>query len=51
VHLNGALNVGCSKEEVVETIIQMAVYAGFPAALNGMAAFKEVLEGQSASTR
>lgn len=43
VHLNGALNVGCSKEEIVETIIQMAVYAGFPCALNGMAAFKEVM--------
>lgn len=42
VHINGALNVGCSKEEVVETIMQMAVYAGFPAALNGMFAAKEV---------
>jgi 4-carboxymuconolactone decarboxylase len=43
VHLHGALNVGCSREEVVEVLIQMAVYAGFPAALNGMAALKEVL--------
>jgi 4-carboxymuconolactone decarboxylase len=43
VHINGALNVGCSKEEVVETIIQMAVYAGFPSALNGMAVLKEVI--------
>lgn len=43
VHLNGALNVGCSKEEIVETIIQMAVYAGFPCALNGMALLKEVI--------
>lgn len=42
VHIHGALNVGCSREEVVETIIQMAVYAGFPAALNGLAAAKEV---------
>jgi 4-carboxymuconolactone decarboxylase len=42
VHINGALNVGCSKEEVVEVITQMAVYAGFPAALNGMFAAKEV---------
>jgi 4-carboxymuconolactone decarboxylase len=43
VHLNAALNVGCSEEEVKEVILQMAVYAGFPAALNGMFAFKEVL--------
>ena len=46
VHLNGALNVGCTKEELVETIIQMAVYAGFPAALNGMAALREVLSAR-----
>jgi len=42
VHIHGALNVGCSRAEIVEIIIQMAVYAGFPAALNGMFAAKEV---------
>lgn len=42
VHVHGALNVGCTRQEVVEVIIQMAVYAGFPAALNGMFAPKEV---------
>jgi 4-carboxymuconolactone decarboxylase len=42
VHLHGALNVGCSRQEVVEIIMQMAVYAGFPAALNGLFAAKEV---------
>ena len=42
VHIHGALNVGCSREEVVEVIMQMAIYAGFPAALNGLAAAKEV---------
>lgn len=41
-HINGALNVGCSREEIVEIIIQMAVYAGFPAALNAMAVAKKV---------
>jgi 4-carboxymuconolactone decarboxylase len=44
VHIHGALNVGCTREEVVEVIIQMAVYAGFPAALNGMFAAKEVFK-------
>jgi 4-carboxymuconolactone decarboxylase len=42
VHIHGALNVGCTREEVVEVIMQMAVYAGFPAALNGLFAAKEV---------
>ena len=42
VHIQGALNVGCTRDEIVETIMQMAVYAGFPAALNGLAAAKEV---------
>jgi len=43
VHLHGALNVGCSADEVKEVILQMAAYAGFPAAINGMNALKEVL--------
>lgn len=41
VHIEGALNVGVSQEEIVEVIMQMAV-AGFPAALNGLFAAKEV---------
>ncbi len=44
VHIQAALNVGCSRQEVVETIMQMAVYAGFPAALNGLFAAKEVFQ-------
>lgn len=42
VHIKAALNVGCTQEEIKEIIIQMAVYAGFPAALNAMFAAKEV---------
>mgnify|MGYP003597844818 CR=1 FL=1 len=42
VHLHAALHVGCTPQEVVEVVIQMAVYAGFPAALNGLAAVREV---------
>ncbi len=42
VHIHGALNVGCTREEVVEIIMQMSIYAGFPAALNGLFAAKEV---------
>lgn len=42
VHIHGALNVGCTREEVVEVMMQMALYAGFPAALNGLFAAREV---------
>ncbi len=42
VHIQGALNVGCSEQEIIEVIMQMAVYAGFPCALNGLFAAKEV---------
>lgn len=48
VHIHGALNVGCTREEVVETIMQMAVYAGFPAALNGLSAAREVFAERGA---
>lgn len=41
-HIEGALNSGCTREEVIEVIIQMAVYAGFPAAINAMTNAKEV---------
>jgi 4-carboxymuconolactone decarboxylase len=44
VHVHGALNVGCTPQEIVEVMIQMAVYAGFPAALNGLFAAKAVFD-------
>lgn len=42
VHIQAGLNVGLTRDEIVETIMQMAVYAGFPAALNGLSAAREV---------
>jgi 4-carboxymuconolactone decarboxylase len=44
VHIHGALNVGCTRQEVIEVIMQMAVYAGFPSALNGLFAAKDVFK-------
>ncbi len=41
-HIKGALNAGCTPREIVEVIMQMSVYAGFPAAINGILAAKEV---------
>jgi 4-carboxymuconolactone decarboxylase len=42
VHIEAGLNVGLSRDELTEIIMQMAVYAGFPAALNGLFAAKDV---------
>jgi 4-carboxymuconolactone decarboxylase len=42
VHLRGALNAGCTKEEIVELFMQVAPYAGFPAALNALAAARSI---------
>lgn len=47
VHIEGALNVGCTREEIVETIMHVAIYAGFPAALNGVLAAREVFAGRA----
>ncbi|MDJ0340524.1 carboxymuconolactone decarboxylase family protein [Streptomyces sp. H10-C2] len=41
-HIDGALNVGCTRREIVETFIHASVYAGFPAALNALTAAREV---------
>lgn len=51
VHLHGALNVGCRPEEVVEVLVQVALYAGFPAALNGIQAARAVLAERRAAGR
>lgn len=42
VHIQNALNVGWTKEEIIETFMQIAVYAGFPRALNAINTAKKV---------
>jgi 4-carboxymuconolactone decarboxylase len=49
-HIHAALNFGCSQEEVVEVILQMCLYAGFPATINGMQVAKEVF-GERSKTK
>ncbi|OYY07079.1 MAG: 4-carboxymuconolactone decarboxylase [Rhizobiales bacterium 35-68-8] len=46
VHIEAALNVGLSRDEITEIIMQMAVYAGFPAALNGLMTAKDVFDAR-----
>jgi 4-carboxymuconolactone decarboxylase len=49
VHIRAALNCGVIREEIVEILMQMSVYAGFPAALNGLLAAKRVFATLDAS--
>jgi 4-carboxymuconolactone decarboxylase len=44
VHIKGALNCGVTREEIVEVLMQVLVYAGFPAALTGLRLAKEVFK-------
>ena len=48
VHLNAALNVGVSRAQIVELFMQIAVYAGIPAALNALYLAKEVFAERDA---
>lgn len=43
-HINGALNHGATPEQIVETLRMVAVYAGFPAALEAWPAMEAVFE-------
>jgi 4-carboxymuconolactone decarboxylase len=51
VHIHGVLSVGCTRQEIVEVIMQMAIYAGLPAALNGLFAAKEVFEERECNSK
>ncbi len=48
-HIQAALNSGCTPQELTETILMIAVYAGFPAAINGMQIAREVLLSELSS--
>jgi 4-carboxymuconolactone decarboxylase len=45
-HVRGAINNGCSKDEIKEVFLQVAIYAGVPAAIdsfrNARAVFEEM---------
>jgi 4-carboxymuconolactone decarboxylase len=43
VHVAAALHLGCTREEVVEILMQTAIYAGFPPALNALAECHDLL--------
>jgi 4-carboxymuconolactone decarboxylase len=41
-HIGGGLRAGLSEAEIVEIMLLVSIYAGFPAALNGILATREV---------
>jgi 4-carboxymuconolactone decarboxylase len=43
-HISGALNCGCTRSEIIEIMMQIAAFAGVPAALNGVDAARSVFE-------
>lgn len=47
IHVQGALNNGCSQDEIRETLLQTAIYCGVPAALAANRVAKDVLRGQA----
>ena len=44
VHIHAGLNVGATRGEIIEVILQMTVYTGFPRALNALYTAKDVFE-------
>ncbi|WP_273860013.1 4-carboxymuconolactone decarboxylase [Photobacterium sp. GSS17] len=44
LHVRGALNNGCSEEEIREVLLQTAIYCGVPAAIDAFRTAKEVID-------
>lgn len=49
-HVHGAFNVGLTESEIVEAVMTLIPYIGFPKALNAMAVVKRVVDKRSART-
>jgi 4-carboxymuconolactone decarboxylase len=43
-HVRGALNNGASKDEIIEVLIHMGFYAGWPATVAGLRVAKEIFD-------
>jgi 4-carboxymuconolactone decarboxylase len=46
LHIQAALNVGCTPEEIAEVIFQTAIYGGVPATNSALKILKTVLENR-----
>jgi 4-carboxymuconolactone decarboxylase len=47
LHLRGALRNGCTKEEIMEVLLQSAIYCGVPAAIDSVRIAREVFQEES----
>jgi 4-carboxymuconolactone decarboxylase len=48
LHIRGALNNGLTKDEIREILLQIGIYCGIPAALDGFRVAKEVFNSPKA---
>lgn len=48
MHIRGALHTGATPHEIIETVLQIAAYAGFPAAFNVLNAPKRAFDASPA---
>lgn len=46
VYIGAALNVGISRSEICEVVMQMAIYGGFPAAITAFESVSAVFDGK-----
>ena len=46
-HIRAALNTGVTREEIIEIILQVAVYAGVPAAMNAIREAKSAFSSKN----
>lgn len=43
-HINAALNIGITRQEIIDIMTHIAGYAGFPTAINGTITAKEIFD-------
>ena len=49
IHIAGALTNGCTREEIIEVLLQTAIYCGVPAALESTRIAREVFKEKDAA--
>jgi 4-carboxymuconolactone decarboxylase len=49
-YVTGGLNLGLSREEICEAIVHVSVYAGFPAAIQGLGIASQVFDAFDAAS-
>lgn len=45
-HMRAAMNTGVTREEIVEIVLQVSVYAGVPACMNAITAAKKAFQAR-----